>query len=93
MLSIDIMINILWKYLQYTNKETSINVRLDITKPEERRENAAENVNVLPVLELLNGSDLSECERNIFRKGGGWGIYLIYSLKWDLFVKATYYSR
>lgn len=42
-------------------------------KPEERRENAAENVNVLPVLELLNGSDLSECERNIFRKGGGWG--------------------
>lgn len=33
-------------------------MRLDITKPEERRENAAENVNVLPVLELLNGSDL-----------------------------------
>lgn len=52
------MINILWKCLQYTNKETSINVRLDITKPEERRESTAENVNVLPVLELLNGSDL-----------------------------------
>ena len=34
MLSTDIIINILWKCLQYTNKETSINVRLDITKPE-----------------------------------------------------------
>lgn len=56
MLSTDIIINILWKCLQYTNKETSINVRLDITKPEneERYENTAENLYVLTV---LNGSE------------------------------------
>ena len=59
MLSTDIIINILWKCLQYTNKETSINVRLDITKPEneERYENTAEKLHVLTVLELLNGSE------------------------------------
>ena len=83
MLSTDIIINILWKCLQYTNKETSISVRLDITKPEneERYENTAENLHVWTVLELLNGSEFLKVNvKEIFLErvvGEGYSWYIL----------------